>query len=244
MPVPIPAGAVGAPGTYCVDRTEVTNSQYADFLATNPSTASQPSYCSWNTNFAPESQSGTCSSVDLYYDPINRAAYPVACVDWCDAAAYCKAIGKHLCRSFDGGSVPPSSGASATVDEWYAACSFGGVNKYPYGNTYGSTTCNMDLFGSAGSIVVGSASACDVHSASVDLHILDMNGNVSEWEDACNGTAGANDNCNMRGGDFLSYDATPSPPPAQTGNCVALPSSPRSRRAAGIGFRCCYDSNP
>src|SRR5436190_6931316 len=103
--VAIPMGAPGYPGTYCIDRTEVTAKQYADFLATNPSTVFQPNYCTWNNTFAPQASAGTsnCENLLLAYDPANHPLNPVACVDWCDAYAYCKSVGKRLCGAFGGG---------------------------------------------------------------------------------------------------------------------------------------------
>jgi hypothetical protein len=237
--LPIPAGAPGAPGTYCVDQTEVTNKQYADFLATNPGTGSQPSSCSWNTDFTPATMANpeNCPNVTLVYDPVGHPSFPVACIDWCDAAAYCKSVGKHLCRSFAGADLPTSSIANVNADEWYTACSGGGADKFTYGNTYQATYCNMDLFGSSSSIGVGTAPAC--HGASLPYsYIYDMNGNVAEWQAACNGTAGMADTCAARGGSWLSSN---SPDPTRAGDCVAAPTSARSRRSSQIGFRCCYD---
>jgi formylglycine-generating enzyme required for sulfatase activity len=234
--LPLPAGT---PGTYCVDQTEVTNKQYADFLATNPSTGSQPSTCAWNTDFTPTAMASpeNCPNVSLVYDPIARPNFPVACIDWCDATAYCKSVGKHLCRSFAGGDLPTNKTTDATSDEWYAACSAGGSVKFTYGNTYQGNYCNMDLFGAPSSIQVGTAPAC--HGASLPYsYLYDMNGNVAEWQSACNGTAGAADTCAARGGSWLSSN---SPDPTRAGDCVAAPTSARSRRSSQIGFRCCYD---
>jgi Sulfatase-modifying factor enzyme 1 len=237
--VPLPAGAPGAPGTYCVDQTEVTNKQYADFLATNPTTAGQAAVCSWNADFSPASMTNpeNCPNVSLVYDPVGHPNFPVACIDWCDAAAYCKSVGKHLCRSFAGADLPTNKTADATSDEWYTACSVAGANKFSYGNTYQASYCNMDLFGSSSSIQVGTAPAC--HGPSLPYsYLYDMNGNVAEWQAACSGTAGMADTCAARGGSWLSSN---SPDPTRAGDCVAAPASARSRRSSQIGFRCCYD---
>jgi hypothetical protein len=237
--VPIPAGAPGAPGTYCIDQTEVTNKQYADFLATSPSTASQPSVCAWNTDFTPASMANAdnCPNVSLVYDPVAHPNFPVACIDWCDARAYCESVGKHLCRSFAGADLPAGKTTDVNSDEWYAACSAGGADKFAYGNTYQAAYCNMDLFGSSSSIGVGTAPAC--HGPSLPYsYVYDMNGNVAEWQAACTGAAGAADTCAARGGSWLSSN---SPDPTRAGDCVAAPTSARSRRSSQIGFRCCYD---
>ena len=58
---------------YCIDSTEVTEGQYQAWLNTNPSTANQPSVCSWNTDFTP---SGnwllTCANVSPSRCVVNR----------------------------------------------------------------------------------------------------------------------------------------------------------------------------
>lgn len=234
--VPIPMGASGAPGTYCVDRTEVTNAQYAAFLATNPSTGTQPAFCSWNTSFQPQNSGSDCLNASLVFDVMNLPASPVACVDWCDAFAYCRSVGKRLCGAFGGGSVAVASGADATRDEWYSACSKAGTQKFPYGNAYDSAACNMDTYkgGQSTSVTVADATRCV--GGYPTLH--DMNGNVGEWEDSCTGTTGDTDMCSTRGGDYLSFDSTD---PAKAGNCLVTPKSVRSRRSSRVGFRCCYD---
>lgn len=237
--VPIPAGASGAPGTYCVDQTEVTSQQYAAFLATNPSLGSQPALCAWNTDFSPTAMASpeNCPNLGNAYDPVARPNYPVSCIDWCDADAYCKSVGKHLCRSFAGTDVTASKTADATSDEWYAACSAGGTQRYAYGNTYQGSFCNMDLFGAPRSVGVGIAASC--HGASPPyLYLSDMNGNVAEWQSACSGETGMADTCASRGGSWLSSNSSN---PAIAGDCVAAPTSLRSRRSQQIGFRCCYD---
>jgi Sulfatase-modifying factor enzyme 1 len=66
--------------------------------------ASDPAVvCAWNTSFQPESSGSDCLNVWLIFDLVNAPANPVACVDWCDAFAYCRSIGKRLCGAFGGG---------------------------------------------------------------------------------------------------------------------------------------------
>jgi hypothetical protein len=232
--VPIPTGAPGNPGTYCVDRTEVTAEQYAAWVATNPSTAGQPASCSWNNSFAPQASAGTtnCENLALYYDPGGHPLRPVVCVDWCDAFAYCKSVGKRLCGAFGGGSVAPGALANSKSDEWFDACSADGTKAYPYGATYDGARCVGLDYGSVASIDVGTAVNCV--GGYPALH--DMSGNVAEWEDGCSASIGSNDPCPIRGGYFNSSDL-----PSNSAACNAAPTTPRSRLSRQIGFRCCFD---
>jgi formylglycine-generating enzyme required for sulfatase activity len=229
--VPIPMGAAGYPGTYCIDRTEVTNKQYADFLAKNPSTQGQIAACTWNTTYQPQQVAGVdnCENLSLVYDPSNYPTNPVACIDWCDAFAYCKSLGKRLCGAFGGGGVAQGQGANYKNDEWDDACSAAGTKTYPYGAAYQGMYCNTLDRNEPGSIAVAQAVNC---IGGYDP-IYDMSGNVAEWEDACVGNAGTSDQCLVRGGYFNSYNATAS--------CGSTPSTSRSRISREIGFRCCYD---
>jgi len=232
--IAIPVGAPGYPGTYCIDRTEVTNKQYDDFLATNPSTTGQPTYCTWNNTFRPQSSPGlsNCENVALVFDPNGHPLNPVACIDWCDAFAYCRSVGKRLCGAFGGGGVAQGEGANYKADEWDNACSAAGTKAYPYGPTYQGPLCNgLDYF-QAGSIDVGAAVNCI--GGYPGIH--DMSGNVAEWDDACSASTGASDLCLIRGGYYQSYDS-----PSNTAACAATPSTSRSRISRQIGFRCCYD---
>ncbi|HQP36400.1 MAG TPA: SUMF1/EgtB/PvdO family nonheme iron enzyme [Polyangiaceae bacterium] len=138
------AGSTGCPGTggptmvkvpggYCIDSTEVTRDQYLAWLASNPSTSDQPSYCSWNTDFVPG-------------EPINPVGgdRPITLVDWCDARGYCMAVGKRLCGKIGGGTCDWDDVANATASQWYNACSSGGKHLYPYGDVYHPNGCNGD----------------------------------------------------------------------------------------------------
>lgn len=89
-------------GASCIDSTEVTNAQYAAFLAAVGNTPAQSAPCTGNTSFVPAAgwpaASGTASVVEI---------------DWCDAFAFCAWAQKKLC----------------TGSTWKAACTgaFAGV---------------------------------------------------------------------------------------------------------------------
>jgi len=84
---------VELPEGFCIDTTEVTRSQYEVWLATSPSTSGQISDCTCN-----DSYESSCPWGDPEWPPGSQGDHPVVCVDWCDAYAYCQAVGKHLCR--------------------------------------------------------------------------------------------------------------------------------------------------
>jgi formylglycine-generating enzyme required for sulfatase activity len=182
-------------GTFCVDSTEVTNTQYAAFVTAKGSdTSGQPAVCATNTSYAPT----------MPAQGVDDA--PVAFVDWCDARAYCEWAGKRLCGT--------RVDAQVTRDEWFTACSHDGTRAYPYGNTYDPNACNSNgRFGKP--IAVGTLPGC---VGGYD-GIFDMSGNLSEWEDAC--TSG--DLCPHRGGAYYSNDpTTPKVECSSAGNIARL----------------------
>jgi formylglycine-generating enzyme required for sulfatase activity len=219
--------AVVSLGTWSIDETEVTNAQYAAFLAAKAgSTSGQPAYCAWNTSFAPASGWPAAAA---------KCDFPVVQVDWCDARAYCAWAGKRLCGNPTGGptAFDGSNPISATTSQWYAACSVGGIGKYPYGDLWMSGICVDNAYDPSpadATTRVGTAAAC--HGvAGAYASILDMVGNVREWEDDCDGTKDGGDNCRVRGGAFND--------PSDKATCLAANAVHRDTKADNIGFRCC-----
>jgi ELWxxDGT repeat protein len=215
-------------GAYCVDSTEVTNAQYAAFLTAKGSDVSgQSASCTFNTTYQPDT---TCSPT--LYDPVKRADYPVVCVNWCDAAAYCAWAGKHLCGSTQGGST--TSSGSAGEDQWMNACTGGGQYTYPYGNTYAAGTCvdgNYSDAATPGLRPVHEAAGCQGGFPG----IFGMSGNAWEWEDWCDLGLGnpSMDTCYLRGGSFSS-DST-------SLTCAAYGYNTRQTTYSEFGFRCCAE---
>ncbi|HXK17996.1 MAG TPA: SUMF1/EgtB/PvdO family nonheme iron enzyme [Polyangiaceae bacterium] len=233
--IPKPGG-----GIYCMDRTEVTNEDYAAFLAANVAAPGPDSECAWNNSYAPDT-SIACTAAQGAYDPVGKPRVPVSCVDWCDAKRYCDWAGKRLCGAIAGGSNPPTSYIDANTDQWYRACSKAGTLKFPYGNTYQPTYCvGLDNSGTHPSQVASAVACIGGYNG-----LYDLSGNVAEWEDSCSAAAGANDNCLTRGGSIQSVesvapsllcndstinDATPMPATAK-----------RNSKDELVGLRCCYD---
>jgi formylglycine-generating enzyme required for sulfatase activity len=205
-------------GSYCIDRTEVTNSEYAPFVAfANTTPPKQLAECAWNTSFVPNY--GWPASV-------GEQDLPVVGVDWCDAHAFCRWAGKRLCGAIDGGSVASADGNDAKRDQWYRVCSGGGVRAYPYGNDYDASACNGTNNKRSN---VGAYPGC------VPIEhpgVFDLSGNVMEWEDLCTSVGPFEaDTCRVRGGSSNDSPVVLS--------CTSTFAPRRDYAIAFIGFRCC-----
>jgi formylglycine-generating enzyme required for sulfatase activity len=219
--IPIQGG-----GIYCIDAVEVTNVAYNGFLSANPTTASQPAYCSWNVGWTPHGG---------WPYPSMQGNFPVSWVNWCQAAAYCNYQGRRLCGKIGGGSASQGIANDFTQDQWFNACTANGVNCsgggcYPYGTVYNPTQCNGVEWvdgGSMGPADYNSLTSCQGGS----VGLLNMSGNVAEWEDSCSGTSGQNDTCAVRGGSYQSL--------ASALRCDSAATDARNYYGHDVGFRCC-----
>jgi formylglycine-generating enzyme required for sulfatase activity len=206
---------------FCIDSTEVTNAQYERFFdyAENEPSLEQPEACSWNDSFAPNATG------------VNEGGeHPVRGVDWCDAYAFCAWAGKRLCGNPTGGAAVYDSPANEDESQWFAACSANGTKAFPYGDAYDAQTCNGGDYGAdgVGPEPVGSIVTC----VGGYPGIYDMAGNVWEWEDSCNGSAGEADLCRARGGAFGNG--------AEFHRCDWDDFSPaRNFNSGPTGIRCC-----
>ena len=139
------SGLPGSPmvdvGPFCIDRHEATNAEYKQFLDAvgTPAPGSQPTGCEFNASFHPNEH---CSTG---FDVQNKPDYAVYCVDWCDAYAYCKWAGKHLCGNIGGGPLNDQNFEDYSVSQWGYACSNGGQTNYPYGDTSQVGTCAIGV---------------------------------------------------------------------------------------------------
>jgi formylglycine-generating enzyme required for sulfatase activity len=210
--------------SFCIDSTEVSQSQYAAFLEDKKGdTSGQPTICAWNVGYGPN-----CTA----YDPTKTPNNPVACVDWCDAVAFCSWAGKRLCGKIGGGSLlgEAASFNDPTQGQKFAACSHGGTRKFPYGNSVDDTACAFTTSGVQDVQPVGTFPRCQ---GGYD-GIFDITGNLQEWEDACRpATSGTDDVCMVRGGDFRDS--------AASWACTDTFPAGRTYGADWIGFRCCSD---
>lgn len=138
------------------------------------------------------------------------ATLPVGEVDWCDAYAYCAWAGKRLCA--------PA--------EWTKACNGGTSRVYPYGDVFDDQKCNGGPLGAPS--VPGTYAQC----VGPIPGIVDMSGNMDEWDDSCASQAGADDVCQTRGGDWKTDSAGEL-------MCAAVYARPRNTILNYVGFRCC-----
>ena len=211
---------------YSIDATEVTKGQYGAWLATNPALPPPTdANCGYVASYA---QQGTG------FVGADEGHHPVQFVDWCDARAYCTGVGKRLCGAVGGGAANYAMFADARVSQWYRACTSAGNDTYPYGNDYQPRYCNgIDYWANANSPVhtleVGSLGSC-VTGAVGYSGVYDLSGNVSEWEDSCQG-AGSNGLCHIRGG-CCGGDNNYLP-------CASRDSVARNHADRIVGFRCC-----
>lgn len=221
--------SAGGGVTYCIDATEVTNAQFDQFVrATDggwPGDAGRPPLCYNRVDGT------TCSPAEA--DPVARPNHPVPCVIWCDAFAYCAWAGKRLCGRIGGGSLPADSQNEVGVAQWFHACSSGGAHKWTFGDVYQKNACNdlshSLLDASFEYTPVGSMPDCHPPSPPY-APIVDMTGNVSEWEDSCD--AGQ---CAFRGGDTHSNF------PTDTCSNAGWATTMGSMFGHDHGFRCCAD---
>jgi sulfatase modifying factor 1 len=220
---------------FCIDSTEVTNAQYAAFLAANASPGVQSSRCAWNQTFTPETRA-TNGPACPTFDGAGRADYPVVCIDWCDADAYCRWAGKRLCgKPQDLGGGPVADWTAKNASEWVIACTGDDVTQiYPYGLTPETGRCVDRLFPAAtpALVSVGTATMCEGGVPG----LFDMSGNAGEWQDDCveQSTTGADDVCSPLGGSFSSNLAA--------STCISDVTFLRRHVAGDTGFRCCVNA--
>ncbi len=205
---------------FTIDAYEVTNDQYAAFLAVEFGPGLQSAACGWNSDFTPK-----------VWPPAQAGTHPVVWVDWCDAYEYCEWAGKRLCGKINGGEggYDFNEGvADKNTNQWYRACSGTGGNLYPYGAQFNPSACNGEATQYDATVPVGIMDGCEGSAGG----LFDMSGNVWELVDACDGD-GPEAECLRRGGGFLSNQTDL--------RCDLQSHRPRNARFDHVGLRCCTD---
>jgi formylglycine-generating enzyme len=227
---------------FCIDRYETTQGEYNQFLA---ALAEQPSLDLPDAELCPATESfepGGGADCLSAYDRGGDADLPMVCVDLCDAMAYCHWQGKRLCGGRDGLRLDrtPQTVNKPNDDEWLAACGGTGGSKYPYGDVYEASRCNV-----ASEQVEVEDSFRDCKTPN---HIYQLSGNVAEWVLVCNDNREFGEQrCLVRGGEYRTTDP-------EFAACAHLDLSGAAmgavfpRRALqpadfspGVGIRCCMD---
>jgi formylglycine-generating enzyme required for sulfatase activity len=216
-------------GGYCIDSTEVTREQYAEFLSAGPSLAGQVGECVINNATFEPAEPCMQHAIEDY--GAGTAGVPQVCVDWCDAVAFCAWAGKRQCAG-DG-----SDPNNALVSEWYNACSASGTRNRPCG-TCSELACNL------GGPLDPPSDTCE---GGFD-GIFDMFGNVSELTAEYATDPFPQGAYMLRGYDVLWYDIPDGDKPDSIGcadNGYHLNwYHPYDHGDPYVGIRCCADEVP
>ena len=211
---------------YNIDVSEVTVGQFQAYLAIGPGLGifGNFSQCNWlNDQFTPADWETQLANPD----------FPVRGVSWCQAAGYCAWAKRELCGRIgalgSGGALDYDNFAKVGQNgsEWFNACTNGNATQ-AYPNPDEPTTQGLcDVDNPDGGVRSAAGSSCSGGLAG----LLDMSGNVAEWEDCCSGTSGETDLCRVRGGSYAST--------LTEARCDAATSASRGTQSPDIGFRCC-----
>lgn len=211
---------------FWMDQTEVTVAAYALWLDDPSPTSWESSFCEWKSERS--DPIADCTLCDAEFSPFDfdpfGANKPIRCVDFCDAEAYCRYSGKHLCYdSLANGTSAPR----ALWREWKIACSNGYATAFPWGDSPDPGACGRDCVDNlCGAVPVGQRNECRT-----DIGIDDLIGNVAEWTYACVLKSEMQPKCVIRGG---SYQDDPRA-------CDIEHVLTNDAHQPDVGFRCCAD---
>ena len=143
-----------------------------------------------------------------------RDDYPMNCVNWHGATAFCR---------WAGGRLP-------TEDEWYAEASNGDTRAFPWGSEPATCARTVMLEGSIGCRKGRSWPVCSKPAGNSVSGLCDMSGNVWEWTSSVDGAARV-----LRGGgwDICTQDYL---------GCSGRVKFSPSFKFVNLGFRCVRSS--
>ncbi len=177
-----------------IDRSEVTVAQYDDCV--------EEGDCSWPAGHG----------LDCNFGRADRLNHPVNCVDWNQAAAYCKWAGKRL----------------PTEQEWEKAARGTDGRPYPWGGE--EPRCELAVIrdGGSGCSVHPTWPVCSMTAGNSPYGLCDTAGNVWEWTATCDSES---KECVRRGGSGSSISRTS----LRTDNRAT---DEPDEQSPGVGFRC------
>ncbi len=193
--------------TFYMDKYSVTNRQFKQFVE--------------ETGYTPEDTSNFLKHWVNGNYPAGQGNYPVVYVDYQDAQAYADWAGKRL----------------PTEKEWHYAAQGSDGRKWPWGEEFDSTRCNVGL---------GKSTPVDAYPQGASPYgVMDLVGNVWQLTNDVYDN-GSNYFCIIRGGSY--YHPTASwwyvkggPQPLDE-HQMLLMVSPGFNRNATVGFRCVKDA--
>ena len=210
-----------APGSYCIDTTEVTVAHFNAYLLDSGTLVDPPQGCETALD------DGSLAALRLVDNQPADQDLPVDDVGECYAWSYCRWASKRPCgRVGDGGAVAASDPPEST--EWGYACVNGRQNTaYPYGQEYDAGVCNTE---GSGPVPVASKGGCHGIAAPFD-RIFDMSGNAWEY---VNDLTPTNTSADPWGGAWSSRRGATCTPSGAYNGYVFNPEP--------SGFRCCADA--
>ncbi|MBI4703521.1 MAG: SUMF1/EgtB/PvdO family nonheme iron enzyme [Deltaproteobacteria bacterium] len=266
--VQVPAAGVGS---FCMDARETTRGEYDAFVAAKAGDlGGQPAECFWNDSFTPflftvgpenELPEGVIAYCEHKSWEGVPADWPVTCVDFCDALAYCEWAGKRLCgrvggpakwgriyvayEGYDEGKAFSPVAKSVEI-EFVAACTQGGATKYPYGDQYEPGRCIDSPWVKAhgkslDALTDPPSGECHGTKPPYDA-IHDLSGSVEEWQNLCDKTPGVSKIGAATVGSSAYYDY---PSYVDNLSCTGgYGTGAAYETHAAVGFRCCADAVP
>ncbi len=150
--------------------------------------------------------------VDIYEFPNQRGKLPTTNISWSRAKKACERVNKRMCSEA----------------EWERACKGPSGTRFPYGNNFDKSYCNVSD-GASESRTVGPTGVYG--RCRSGFGVVDLAGNVAEWT-ASSWGKGVPDKV-VKGGaaDQAHYMS----------RCAARANESSGGRQSNIGFRCCAD---